>query len=172
MALTVDGWKLTVTLVDASIKNQSTLTYMMNPATVTDYITASAARAAVIAALQNVTGMAIKAHRLSEVTIEGGVLSPVAGTERENIAFVNVRIDGEPLKPASFKVPGALDGMFLAAAGPDRNVVDVQDADLITYAELWNTGAELVLSDGENTETGSTGGMLSGKRIHVANSNG
>lgn len=172
MALALEAWRLTVTLVDSSIENQSTLIYTLNPATVTDYATAVTARTAILAALANVTDAVVKAHRLNEVYAETGSLAPATVCEVENIALLNLQIDGEPLKTATVKIPAATADIFVAPGGPSRNVVDPTDADLIVYAELFNTGAECTVSDGESTEAGSTGGILNGKRIHRKNSNG
>lgn len=173
MALVSEGWKLTVKLVDASIEDSSTLTYKLNPATVTDHTTAVAARTAILAALGGVTNCAIAQHSLNEVFKENALVAPVDGTEVENIALYVLRIDGpDPLKTATVKVPGPKPAVFDATQGPGRNDLNENLAANITYAELWNTGEHATLSDGETTEAGSTGGIVEGKRIHRRSSDG
>ena len=169
MALVSAGFKLTVTLVDSSIEDQATLTYMLTAA---DNATAVASTATIIGLLQAVTAAVVKGYNLSQVFIEDALVPP-AGVEIENRAKVLARINNEPLKTATFYIPGAADGVFLAPTGPGRNEVDPTDADLIAYAGIWVDGTGLAtISDGETLETGSSNGILGGERVHRASSRG
>lgn len=170
MALVQQGFKLTVTLVDASIEDQAVLTYKLDAVT---YADAATARTAILALLDAVTACSIKSHNLSEIFVEDALVVPASGVEVENRAKVIAQIDGDPLKTATFFIPGASDALFLAPTGPGRNVVDPADANLIAYAGIWNvTSGYANISDGEYLEDGSSNGVLSGTRDHRKNSRG
>lgn len=170
MALVDNGFKLTVTLVDSSIEDTATLTYSLTAATAA---AAATSAATILGLLAAVTGCAVKGYNIINGFIEDALVTPTAGVEVENRAKVVARINNQPLKTATFYIPGALDAIFLAAQGPGRNTVDPADAALIAYAGIWVDGTGLAtLSDGETLETGSSNGVLGGERVHRQSSHG
>ncbi len=160
MALVTQGWQLHVVLTDQG-GNQSTLRFDMTAAT---HLLAEPDRVAILAALAAVTDCAVTAHYLREVFQEDSVLFGTG--EGENIASISARIDNAAIKYATVKIPAGVAGLYQAAEGPLYNVVDPADAALITFLELWETGGEALLSDGEALDSPSTAGHVTGKRIH------
>lgn len=161
MALASVGFFLSVTLSDQG-GNRSTLRYELSSATMAEAVTDAAT---VLAELGPVTDAAIVGYSVGEKFEED---TSLFGTgEIENIASVVARIDSAEQKYATVKIPAAADGIFKAASGPDYNVVDAADADLVAYLNLWETTAGVAtLSDGETLEDPGTAGNVVGKRIH------
>lgn len=87
-----------------------------------------------------------------------------ANSEVENIASVVVNL-ATIGKTAVLQVPAPVIGIFQGTDGRLKNQVDLLDADLLTYAALFQTtGGDFVLSDGEYVD--DTDPLDSGKRIH------
>lgn len=160
MALQNNGFQLQVVLVDQGA-NKATVRFDMTAA---DYTNAALDRTTILAALAAVTTATIMAHYLREVFQEDGV---VFGTgEIENIASNSARIDDAEIKYATIRIPAPVDGLFQAASGPLYNLVDPADVDLLAYLDLWETGQQCLLSDGESLDDPSVAGNVTGKRIH------
>lgn len=170
MALVQSGYVLSVTLVDASIVNTSTLTFELEAA---DETAALAARTAILAALANVTDAVVKSTSLTLRHIEDALVGPAAGVQVENRATIVLQLASSPLKKATITIPAASPGVFIAPTGPGMNTVDSSpsNTDVQTYIDIWReTGALASLSDGEYVADAAS--IVSGKRTHRANSNG
>jgi len=166
MALNSVGWYLHVILVDQG-GNKSVLRYDLTAA---DASTAAADAATVMAELGPVTDAAITGYALGEKFEEDATF--FGNGEIENIAALSARLDTDEQKFATIKIPAPADGIFKAASGPDYNVVDVADADLVAYLNLFATGEQAYLSDGEALLSPGTAGNVTGKRIHRGSSKG
>lgn len=165
MAIGSEGWKVSVKLMDAG-GDITTRTYKMIK-TVADDVETDAL--AILAALNPVTDCQIIGYEVSHIYAEDTVVFPSAGVQNENQAIVTVSLVGDPLKSATFSIPGANIGVFTAATGHGSNVVDVLDAALVTYATLFRpdgTGVAYI-SDLENLDF-----MRAGRRRHVKNVKG
>lgn len=160
MALASVGFFLTVTLSDQG-GNRSTLRYDLNSI---DIATALTDAATVLAELDPITDAAIVAYSVGQKYEED--TSAFGLGEVENIASIVARIDSAEQKYATIKIPAPADGIFKAAAGPDYNVVDASDADLVAYLNLFATAGVATLSDGETLDSPGTAGNVVGKRIH------
>lgn len=159
MALTANGFDLTVTLVDNG-GNNSTLTYNLIAA---DHATALTATAAVIAALNAVTNSVISGYNIRTKYSESAFAYPAAGIENEDKASISVLLDGLGNKKANIKIPAPVIGIFTSASGWGANVVDISDADLLTYLGLFEDGGECTISDGEYMDVPLTGKRVSAK---------
>jgi len=87
-----------------------------------------------------------------------------ANSEIENLASIVGNISGEN-KTTVLQIPAPVIGLFVAASGKNKNVVDVADVDLNSYIDHFqSTGGDFTVSDGEVLD--DTTPMDSGKRIH------
>lgn len=168
MALVADGFELNVTLLDSGL-NTANLRYVLDAA---DHATALTDSGTILAALAAITQAEIKAYNVSTRFIEDNLAVPVANVHVENRAVVVVQLDGNPLKKATVTVPAPSPDIFLATTGEGSNIVDVLDADLATYIDIWQvTPGVATLSDGEKVADG-TAAVIRGKRTHRKSSSG
>lgn len=158
MALTSVGFFLSVQLVDGG-DNTSVLRYELTAA---DYATAVTDTAIILAALQAITDAVVRKYSINHVYGEAAFSFPAATVQVENKASITVLLEGNDNKKANIKIPAPVIGLFVDATGGGSNVVDLSDADLVTYFTLFTTGNECLLSDGEVADS-----MVSGKRIHA-----
>lgn len=156
MALAHVWYELTVTLADNGA-NITTKRYRLRSADFTLAVTDSAA---IISALDAITNSVIVGYRINDVWHEGTVVYPADGVENENKASLTVLLTTGGGKKANLKVPAPVIGIFQGASGYKANIVDASDADLNTYIDLFKSGAECFVSDGEDLED-----LMSGKRI-------
>ncbi len=163
MALTTNGWWLQVTLIDNG-GNVTTKRYELRSA---DATAAAADSAAVLAALDAITDSVVSAYRYGEEFLESAFAYPAAGVENENKASITALLDTNGAKKANIKIPAPVIGIFQNPTGPGANIVDVLDAALVTYGDLFKTGNECYISDGEDLDS-----LVSGKRISAKSNNG
>lgn len=161
MALTKTGYSVTATLEDLGA-NRSTMQFSVDSAELlADVVTAAGT---LMTGLAAVTDAAIVSYRVSEV-YEDPAATPAGEIENQALLVVNTA-DG---KKALMRIPAPVDGIFAAASGPNYNVVDVNDADLLTYLGNFEAGAgvEFTISDGTTFTS-----LISGKRIHRGSTHG
>lgn len=163
MALVTNGWWLTCSLKDNG-GNTTTKRYQLRSA---DAATAVTDAAAIIAALNAVTNSVMSAYRYGEEFLENAFAYPAQGVENEDKASITVLLTTSGAKKANLKIPAPVIGLFVAPTGPSANVIDIADADLVTYSELFETGAEAYISDGEDLDS-----IISGKRISAKSNRG
>ena len=167
MALVSGGFVGYVTVIDSG-GNSSTLSYRLTAA---DMTAALADMSTILTALGAVTDANVKSYSVAEVFVENALTFPLAGTHVENRAVITVQIDNEPLKKGTVVIPAPDVGIFAASVGPNSNVVDINDAALISYIDIWRTtGALAKLSDGETVQ--DVDGIIKGVRTHRKSSNG
>lgn len=167
MALVTNGWWLTVTLRDSG-GNPSNLTYDLVAATQANAITAAAD---IMTRLALVTKSTIAGYSLGERFQENAFVYP-ADAENENRAVITALLNGYANKPTTVIIPAPVDGIFVQpAGGPGYNIVEITNANLISYVDIWRvTGALAQISDGEYIQ--DSGSILKGKRTHRQSSNG
>jgi hypothetical protein len=74
-------------------------------------------------------------------------------------------------KKATFTIPAPKDTLFVAASGPNYNVVDGADSAIVALVgDFLTTGGSFYISDGETVA--DTGGFIKGRRTHRASSKG
>lgn len=165
MALVSQGFRLTVQLKDTS-NSTSTLTYDLQAA---DATAAAAAAAIILAALAPVTQSNVSQYLITQVFVEDAFALPV-GAENAVKAEVAGLVAGFPNKTATFRIPAPSISIFSAASGAGYNIVDLDSANLQAYAQIFETGGQAYISDGENLADVS-GGLVSGKRVTVKSRN-
>lgn len=165
MAITSVGFELTVTLVDSSGVNTANKTYELVAA---DAAAAATASATIMAALAGVTDAAIKGYSIAERFAETGTFTLPADAEIENQAMLVGRVDGNPFKKWTTTIPAPKIGIFVSSTGANRNVVDLLDAAVVAYRDLFQApGNVATISDGETLDV-----LESGKRVHRHSSRG
>lgn len=163
MAIVVDGYEAVFTLKDNG-GNTANKRYVLRAATATE---AQAAAAAILAELLDVTDAAIWAYRVSEIWINDTPVLPGEGVQIENQASIVGLIDGEVSKYANLYVPAPEQDIFVGTSGPNADIIDTADADLLAYLALFESTGSAYISDGEDW-----GQVVSGKRIHRKSSKG
>lgn len=166
MALVAGGFTLLITVVD-SAGDKTTRSYQLTAATAADAATEGAA---LVALFDPLTEGVISRYAISQQFIEDAFAYPAGGVEVENTAQILGRIDGDPTKTASFNIPAAAGGIFVATTGPNRNVVDMADAAVVAFLAEFATGGTALISDGEALDPTTPG--VSGKRLHKKNNKG
>lgn len=160
MALNSTGFFLTVTVADQG-GNQATLRYDLVAA---DFTAASTAAAGILTFLGAVSGAQVQSYRVGEAYAEDTDF--FGSGEIENIAQITAKLTTDG-KTANIKIPAPLDAIFVAASGPDYNVVDPSDTAVINYVSIWEAGTGYAtLSDGESVRDSATAGNFYGKRVH------
>jgi len=156
MALAHVWYELTASLADNGA-NITTKRYRLRSV---DFAAAVIDTAAIIAALAAVSASTIVGYRINDVFHEGSVSYPAAGVENEDKASVTVLLTTGGGKKANLKIPAPVIGIFQGTSGYKANIVDTADADLLTYLDLFKSGGECYVSDGEDLDE-----IMSGKRI-------
>jgi hypothetical protein len=163
MALASTGYFANVVVVDSG-GNKSTLRYKLTEAAVPADAIADAAT--LVAALNGVTDGVVLSYTVGEGFEEDATFFAAEGVNIENVALITAKVDNAELKYANLKIPAPNVGIFIAATGPNSNVVDPADATLQTYLTQFATGGIAYVSDGEALESPGTAGNVKGKRIH------
>jgi len=144
MAFVTAGYRATVTLMDTA-GDKTTLPYELNSATI---VAANIDLAAIIGSLGVLSDATIVSYTMQEVYLNDAVTYPVAA-EIENEAFFSGQIVGRPNRSGNFRIPAPVDTMFVGPNGPNYNVVDMTNADLVTYMGYFDATGPVKVSDGE-----------------------
>lgn len=162
MALTADRWFTVIKLVETSGKSTTMRVEQSAPI---DDAAARAASLALVTDLAAVTNCAIAAYYTYQEFVEDAFSLP-SGAEIQNQALLQFSIDDEPTKTGTVRIPAPVDGIFAAASGPNYDVVDITDTDLIAFAANWLLDDLYYLSDGETADA-----LLGGHRRHMKATN-
>lgn len=179
MTLQLTGWKATVKVVDEA-GNMARLYPDVQGA---DYATALTNLQSFITELDPLTDGLIIGYDLASVYQEDTSLYGASGSEVENIAEIVCPLETAG-KYHTFRIPAPSIGIFVDTSGPDKNVVDVTDADVLAFVSLHTNktgygtpGADAIVlvSDGEKVKPDNTNDkpyVKAGKRIHRASRKG
>lgn len=160
MAIVSRGYFGTMTMADNGA-NQITKTWQMTAA---DAATAATDWAVIKAAFNAICDSVEVASSLGERFENDDITYPAAGVNNQDKASITVRL-ATGNKKANLKIPAPVIGIFSAATGPAADIVDILDADLNTYLDIFESGGEAYLSDGELMDD-----PLHGKRISAKHS--
>lgn len=161
MALTAGRWFSVFKLTETSGKSTMLRFEQSAPA---DDAAARASAAAMATDLAAVTNCNIESYYTYQEFLEDAFSLP-ASAELENEALLQLTIEDAPTKTATVRIPAPVDGIFTAATGPNYDVVDITDADLIAFAANFVTEDLFYVSDGEQAET-----LVGGHRRHKKSS--
>lgn len=172
MAIITTGFEVTITLQDNG-KGKSTLRYVCDPAVVTNFTEAQAARDAAVAALADVTQGVIVATSLSELQEEDAIVYPASNVEIENKGSITVQLFGTSRK-GNITLPTISPAMFIGTSGEAADQIDVTNAFLEAYADLFRhtTGEFFIARDQKIADSPNGNGIVVGKRISAKNNNG
>lgn len=163
MALTAVRFEAAFAVYDTG-GNHSILTYELRGAV---YADAAADAVSIATALAAVTDAVIGGYRMAEVWEESAFAYPAGGIEVENKASLTTLLAGVGAGKANLKIPAPVDGIFQEATGPGYNIVDIVDADLVTYTNLFKAAGECYISDGQDMDS-----LVAGKRVHAKSNRG
>jgi hypothetical protein len=130
--------------------------------TATNYDDAVTAVTAFLVDLALVSAGVVKGYSITSQAVNDGLLLPTSDdAEYGERAMVTGQIADNPLKSYVLYIPMPRIGIF-AGTGPLRDIVDINDADLLAYVQNFTgTGDIATVSDGELVEN-----ILSGRRVN------
>lgn len=168
MAFVDAGWKLVLTFIDSGA-NTTTREFMLTATDdAGDIGPVIDAVQAIVTAWTAATDAVIVSQQVSKLTLNDSVVLPAAGVQVENNAQISAKIAGVPNKSAVFEVPAPKIGMFQATTGPGSNVVQFADAPTPALVNIYKSGGQAYISDGETiTDQG-----IKGKRVHHKSTRG
>lgn len=162
MALVQQGYTVNITVAD-SAGDRASRSYGVLGATIADALTNAQS---IVAEFDPLTEGVILGWTLCVRFVEDAFTYPAGGVEVENQAEILGRIANVPNKSAAFNVPAAAGGIFVGTTGPNRNIVDGADADVLAFLALFDeTGGIATISDGEQLDDAAP--FVSGKRVHA-----
>lgn len=167
MAFSAGFFGMSVTFIDSG-SNTAPREYMMD-STITTYDDASAAATAAIPVIQATSDAPIASYRVFQAFSEGALVLPAA-VQIENTMSLTYQLVLAGNKKANLNVPAPKITMFIAATGPQSNIVNTNETTntvLAAFTDLFQIGGKFTMSDGEKTSR-----ILSGKRVHKKSSKG
>lgn len=147
------GFFLDVTLVDTQ-GDKSSKTYELTSGNQADALLDAGV---ILSALDGVSGSVVSSYRVALVFDEDAFAFPT-GADNGVRARLTYQLANRSEK-ATEDIPAPLEGIFSAPSGPNNNVVDTLDPAVVAYVQLYQSGNEALISDGENTDF-----LLRGKR--------
>lgn len=154
MALVTAGWELQVSL-GATNDRKLPKTYSLQATNKTE---ADAAAANILAQLALVSAGKVVSYKVYELFEEDNYTRPTdQDAEWGEEAIVTGKILDHPFKSYTLRIPFPKIDIFVASAGKNRDVVDINDVAVIGYVGLFNSGADAYVSDGEFTESIESG---------------
>jgi hypothetical protein len=156
MALVDQGYEVSVMLQDLQ-GDTITKTYELQAATEALALTAIGT---ILTALDINSNCAILGYNLLRKTRES---APAFGTGDGSVkARLSARkTNGEV---ASVDIPAPVESIFTAASGPGNNIVDMTNVNIIAYLDLFESGNQAFISDGEFLADASG---IDGQRVTV-----
>jgi len=126
----------------------------------------------IVTDLEAVTDSLIASYNVGVRYQEDTAVVGGAGSEVENVALISAKLAGFIDKRVGLRVPAPVIGIFQAAQGEGKNIVDVSDSDIQTWLSHFEASGEITVSDGESIQDSATAGTFKGKRIHRASNRG
>jgi len=163
MALAAGRWYTVIELADTG--NQRT-TMRFEQSAPADAAAALAAGTALATDMAAVSDAVIAKYFVYQVYEEDAFALPAAA-QIENQALITLSIDDEPSKVGTIRIPAPTIDIFAGATGPNSNIVDGTDADVIALVANWVSEDLYYVSDGEQAEA-----FISGHRRHMKKSHG
>ncbi len=164
MAIVQVGFRVRISFMDGG-GQITTRSYESDAALYADAVTDAAA---LIAAVNPLTDATLTGYGIETVFAEDALSGfPAATVQNENQALLVYQMEGLPLHRATQSIPAPAIGIFAGVTGPNSNILDTADADIITWRSLFQNGNGFFLSDGEYAEI-----LEGGHRRHVRNRHG
>lgn len=168
MAFVSQGWFLDTSWVDTG-GNTTNRRFMLTATdTAGDASAVIADVQTIVAAYVAATNAVLTKQVVGKITVEDSVTLPSGDVNVEENAQISAKIDGIPNKSAVFEIPAPKDTLFVAPTGPGHNVVDFADSLVAAVVNLYKSGAQVYISDGEAI----TDQNIKGKRVHHKSTKG
>jgi len=168
MAFVSQGWELATQWIDTGGNTTSRTFQLTATDTAGDISAVITDVQTIVAAYIAATNSVLVSQRVTKVTVEDSVTLPAGDVNVEENLQVSAKIDGIPNKSAVFEIPAPKDTLFVAPTGPGHNVADFADSLLAAVVNLYKTGAQVLISDGESI----TDQNIKGKRVHHKSTKG
>lgn len=166
MAMVAQRFGMTISFVDNG-GNQVTREYMMSSSVAT-YTDAAAAAAAMYPLVNTITAATIPQYRVFQVFEDNAFVLPAdMGVQVENQASMTFLLAGIGSKKGNLNIPAPTSGIFVATSGPNANIVDIADAGVEAWADMFLAAGDFRLSDNEASSR-----LLQGRRVHRRSSKG
>lgn len=166
MAFTGSTFGATYSFVDNG-GNQVTREYAMKPEVAT-YETASASAAEMQPLLDALTGATMPKFRVFQEFVNNTFVLPAdAGVQVENQASLTYLLQALGSKKANLNIPAPIIGLFTASSGPNANIIDIDNAAIIAFSDMFLAASDFRLSDGEYIQR-----LLNGRRVHKRSARG
>lgn len=165
MALTTQGWKLTVNLVDRGNRTTTREYALVATDTAGDAAAVFTAASTILTRLQAVTASVVKSYSVSKVFVEDALTLPTsAEAENEQHALITAQIRGVPNKSATIDIPAPEQLVFLQASGEGADRVNFAQTEVDDYIEMFDSAADnlATISDGEFINSG----IVRGRKTH------
>lgn len=152
------GFFVTVQIMDKG-EEKATLTVELRSAThaaaITDF-------ASWVAAFVAVSQAEVLGYNIQQRYVNDAIIIPAAGQLQEK-ARVAFRLEGTS-EYETLDIPSPRDTVFLDTNGANSEIVDVNDAALVTYTNLYKSAGIAFISDGEALEEVSRGERVSTRK--------
>lgn len=151
MAFVQVGWRATYTILDKG-SNVTKKTLELRGA---DFDEASTNAAAYRVALTNVMASVVLGFDVAAVFEEDTVVLPTGDTAINSMqAIQSGLIEGEPLKRATWTIPGPLPLVFVSTtAGENYDIVNNANSFVIALTNQYKSTGSVFISDGEDLAT-------------------
>lgn len=128
------------------------------------FATAVVNKNSILTVLEAVTDATVESY-VSQEPVSPSTLPAAADIFEEAVLTVYLSGTGESEKLATLRIPAPKQSIFVATTGELRDVVDINDADLIDFMDAINDGgAGIEVSDGEQINSDINEGLKSGHR--------
>lgn len=148
------GWFLTITVQDRNM-DYVTLTFELRA---TNAVEAEAERTAIFTAFDDVSQAVIVGYGLNQRFVNDSIGVPAAG-EVEVKARVSYQLK-DTFKKGTFDIPAPKETIFLALTGKQNKVLDVADAAVMAYADLFRAAGSAYIGNGGSLEY-----LLEGRKV-------
>ena len=159
MALVLDGYEARVTLIDTGA-NRSVKEYQLTATTFADALSDTQA---IIALLDPLTTAVVEKYTVGPRFVEDAFAWP-QNSQIENIMQLSALLATGIDKTATIFIPSPVNTVWISTTGKGNNVVNIANADVLAYVNMYAAGGYATISDGENVA--AAGALQSGKRIH------
>lgn len=168
MAVSSQGWKLVARWIDTG-GNITTRTYDLTATdTAGDATDVFTDVATILAAAVAVTDAHLAGYNVAKVLVEDALTLPTGDVNVEENAQISAKIDGIPNKSAVIEIPAPKSTLFQAPTGAGHNQVQFTTSPVPAFVNLFKTGAQILVSDGEAI----TDQDIKGKRVHHKSTKG
>lgn len=143
MAFVTGGYSVSMVVIDRQ-NDSITLNFDLRGAT---EAAAETGITAILSALDGVSSVNVASYTLRKRTFEDALAIPAVGDNSVKARISARKTDGYQ---ATYDIPAPLEAIFVGATGANNNIVDVADAAVQAYNNLFKVAGVAYISDGED----------------------